>query len=372
MRHYIPTACEVPKPVANNGVMSNPEILPEILFEQRGAAGLITLNRPKALNALTLEMVTALKGQFEAWAVDPSIAAVVIRGAGERAFCAGADIRKARESGLSGTTYAREFFREEYLMNALIRHYPKPYVALIHGICMGGGLGVSVHGSHRICDPSVVFAMPETGIGLFPDVGGSYFLAQAPGATGLYLGLTGARADLADGLFAGFATHALSADAWPALIDALAEGQHPGTLLPAAASLPSQLAAERESIDRCFCGDRVTAVMAALQADNSEWAKKTAAILSKRSPTSLALSFAAIRAGKTLDFDACMKMEFRMVCRVLQGHDFYEGVRAVIVDKDNTPAWQPAVLSDVLDTEIAAYFAPLADELPLAAANTES
>ena len=349
------------------GMTTDSEIPPEILFENRGAVGLITLNRPKALNALTLAMVTAMRAQLAQWADDPAVECVVIRGAGERAFCAGADIRAIRQSGLDGTSYAVDFFREEYRLNAAIKHYPKPYIALIHGICMGGGMGLSVHGAYRIAGSTAVFAMPETGIGFFPDVGGSYFLGHAPGQIGLYLGLSGERLNARDALYARLVTHWVPSDAWPVLMDALEQGDDPRDVAMELGLRPqnSPLSDRRTKIDRIVGATSVEDMLTLLDRDDKEWSHDLAALMRARSPTSLKLAYSQIRTGSMLDFDDCMRMEFRIASRILKGQDFYEGVRAVIVDKDNAPRWQPATLAEVCDSEIQAYFAPLDDELPL-------
>ena len=203
----------------------------EVLFETRGALGVITLNRPRRLNALTQGMCAAMDARLVRWQDDDAIRAVAIRGAGERAFCAGGDIRMAYEAGRAAGPAATDFYREEYRLNARIKHYPKPYISLLHGIVMGGGVGVSVHGSHRIADASTVFAMPETGIGLFPDVGGSYFLPRLPGEIGMYLALTGSRMKTPDMLFAQLATHSVPVRYWDMLIDRLAAGEPPDAAL---------------------------------------------------------------------------------------------------------------------------------------------
>lgn len=343
---------------------------PEILFENRGAVGLITLNRPKALNALTLGMVTAMRAKLEEWAEDSAVGVVLVRGAGSKAFCAGADIRAVRESGLAGTPYALDFFRAEYQLNAYIKRYPKPYVALIHGICMGGGLGLSVHGQYRVAGSSAVFAMPETGIGFFPDVGASYFLSRLGGQVGLYLGLTGARVKAADAFYLKLATHWVPSEYWEAFVDALASGDEPTDILTEMARdlLPSApISDRREEIDAIFKSSSVGDILAMLDQDeiDDEWSSETAALIRRRSPTSLNLTYNEIRSGKTLGFDDCMRMEYRMVNRILQGKDFYEGVRAVIVDKDNAPKWTPANLAEIRDDAIQAYFAPLEHELEL-------
>lgn len=341
---------------------------PEILFENRGAVGLITLNRPKALNALTLNMVTAMQAKLEEWATDASVAMVVVRGAGERAFCAGGDIRAVRESGLAGTSYALDFWRAEYALNTFIKRYPKPYIALIHGICMGGGLGVSVHGRYRVTSSSAIYAMPETGIGFFPDVGGSYFLSHMPGQTGMYMGLTGARVKAADSLYLKIATHWVPSEYWDALLEGFASGDDPADVLSEMARdlLPSAPISDRRvDIDRIFASSSVEDILAMLDQDDDvdDWASETAMLMRGRSPTSLRLAYNEIRSGKNLSFEECMRMEFRMASRILQGKDFYEGVRAVIVDKDNAPKWTPPSLAEVSDADIQGYFAPIEHEL---------
>jgi enoyl-CoA hydratase len=339
-------------------------MIDDVLFEQRGAAGIITLNRPKALNALTQDMCLRTKAQLEDWAKDPSIKAVVIRGAGERAFCAGGDIRALYDSGKAGTPYALDFYRDEYRLDAAIKHFPKPYVALIHGIVMGGGVGVSVHGSHRIAAETAVFAMPETDIGLFPDVGGSYFLPRCPGQVGMYLALTGARLKTTDCLYAGVATHFVPQAKWETLLERLANGTAPHQALEGLAdNVPDTfLETHRKSIDSIFGLQSVEAILAALDAEGTDWAGETATTLRTKSPTSLKVTFRQIREGAKLEFDDCMRMEYRMVNRIVAGHDFYEGVRAAIIDKDGAPQWQPADLAGVGESDVDAYFAPLGDK----------
>jgi enoyl-CoA hydratase len=291
------------------------------------------------------------------------VACVVVQGAGERAFCAGGDIRTLYDSGKAGTPYALEFYRDEYLLNAYIKHYPKPYIALISGIVMGGGVGVSVHGSHRIADETTLFAMPETGIGLFPDVGGSFFLPRLAGELGLYLGLTGARLKAADALHAGVATHFVPAAERQALIETFARGE---VAVANTSPGPAPLTELRGRIDTIFSARSVEAILERLERDGSEWALDTAATIRAKSPTASKLAFRQIREGKALAFDDCMRMEFRMVNRVIAGHDFYEGVRATIIDKDGAPKWKPDLLAGVSDKNIDAYFAPLGGgELPL-------
>jgi enoyl-CoA hydratase len=340
---------------------------PHVLFEKRGVVGLITLNRPKALNALTHGMCLQMAMQLHAWAGQDDVKCVVVRGAGDRAFCAGGDIRSLYESGVNKSPYALNFYRDEYVLDAAIKHYPKPYIALINGIVMGGGVGVSVHGSHRIASETTTFAMPETGIGLFPDVGGSYFLPRMEGGIGMYLALTGARLKTVDTLYARIATHFIPVKDWDALITDLAAGkaveraiERKGEDLPA-----GFLAEHRAQIDKIFSKDTVEDVLAALDTDHTDWSRDTAKTIRSKSPTSTKLTFRQLREGAKLDFDDCMKMEYRMVHRIVAGHDFYEGVRATIIDKDGTPKWKPAELSQVNDADIDAYFAPVGNELVL-------
>jgi enoyl-CoA hydratase len=335
----------------------------EVLFEVRGSAGIVTLNRPKALNALTHEMCLGMTVQLASWARDDSIKTVVIQGAGEKAFCAGGDIRSLYESGKAGTPYALNFYRDEYILDAAIKHYPKPYIALISGIVMGGGVGVSVHGSARIADETTTFAMPETGIGLFPDVGGSFFLPRCPGQVGMYLALTGARLKTADCLYAGVATHFVPKARREELLARLADGAPFDDL---AETVPDTfLDSHRRQIDAIFSKDLIEEVLAALDADHTDWSRDTAKTIRAKSPTSTKLTFRQLREGATRSFDDCLRMEYRMVHGIVAGHDFYEGVRATIIDKDGTPRWQPATLAEVSDADIDAYFAAAGKELPL-------
>ena len=347
----------------------------EILFERRGAAGLVTLNRPKALNAVTHGMVRALRAQLDEWANNPAITRVVVTAAGERAFSAGGDIRALYDLGKAGRHgEALQFWRDEYPLNALIKRFRKPYVALIDGIAMGGGVGVSVHGSHRVAGDKFQFAMPEVGIGFFPDVGATWFLPRMPGELGAYCALTGERFGIADGYAAGLATHRVPSARFGALLDGLTGTVSVDAVLSAFSQPAGEgpIMAQRSAIDRLFAGDRVEHILVALDREAAssgaiaEWAGKTAAIMRTKSPLSLKLALAQVRRGKAYDFETCMRAEFRIVSRVIHGHDFYEGVRAVIVDKDNKPRWQPATLGEVSDAEVERHFAPLGgDELVL-------
>ncbi len=332
----------------------------DILFERRGRIALVTLNRPKALNALTLEMCRALEAELKAYADDPAVAAVVVQGAGDRAFCAGGDIRRLYDEGKAGGGYPFDFYRDEYRLNALIFHFPKPYVALMDGIVMGGGVGVSVHGSHRMVTERVMFAMPETGIGLFPDVGGSYFLPRCPGRLGLYMAMTGARLKAADAVHARLGDAYVPSDKLDALIDALAEVNQDdvGQVLDGFREDPgpAPIGERQADIDRFFAADDVEAILSALDADAGDWAAEAAATIRQKSPTSLRIAAEQLRRGAALEFDDCMRMEYRMACGCIAGHDFYEGVRAVVVDKDQAPKWRPDTLDGVTDDDIRAYF----------------
>lgn len=354
--------------------MTLPE--PEILFERRGAAGLVTLNRPKALNAVTLGMVRALTQQLRTWAADPAITRVVMTAAGGRAFSAGGDIRALYDLGRAGRhADMLPFWREEYALNAMIKRYPKSYVTLIDGIVMGGGVGVSVHGSHRVAGDKFLFAMPEVGIGFFPDVGATWFLPRMPGELGAFVALTGERLSALDGVAAGIATHRVASARFADLLDALCGAVSVDAVLGAFTepAAEASIAGRRSGIDRLFQGDQVEDILAALDREASGagpvagFAAATAATIRTKSPSSLKIALRQVRVGAGLTFDACMQTEFRIVSRIIHGHDFDEGVRAVIVDKDNAPRWRPATLAEVTPDVVERHFAPLpaADELVL-------
>ena len=340
---------------------------PEVLFEQRGCAGIITLNRPRALNALTLNMVREITPQLAAWAGDGSIAHVIIQATGDRAFCAGGDIRQLYEWGLTKDRTFLDFYRAEYLLNTAIKRFPKPYIALMDGITMGGGVGVSVHGSHRIATERLTFAMPETGIGLFPDVGGSYFLPRCPGATGMYLGLTGYRLKAADAWALGIATDYIEAKRLEDLISELTVSSDVDGCIAAFKGDPGPAPIEdvRYMIDRHFAQTDVTRIVAELETADDKWAEQTARILKTKSPTSLEITVRQIARGRDLEFEDCMTMEYRIVNRIFSGHDFFEGTRAVVIDKDQAPKWKPARLAEIDPADIERYFEPIDEELPV-------
>lgn len=338
----------------------------EIRFERRGALGLVTLNRPRALNALSLGMIDALHAALDAWEADEGVSRVAIRGAGGRAFCAGGDVRRIYELSRAGRDdEVSAFWYAEYALNAAIRRYPKPYVSLIEGIVMGGGAGISLHGSHRVASERYGFAMPEVGIGLFPDVGMTHALPRLPGRAGTYLALTGARVGAGDALALGLATHYAAAADFDGLVDTLSEGGPVDDGIAAhAAPRPETgpLVAEAALIDAAFSGETVLAILEALDraaADGSGFAAETAALIRTRSPTSLAIAHEQMRRGLGLTFAEALLTEYRLAERVMAGHDFHEGVRAVLVDKDGRPTWMPSSLEAIDPAAIRAAFGPL-------------
>jgi enoyl-CoA hydratase len=303
-----------------------------------GRIGRLILDRPRALNALDAGMIDALAAALAAWRDDPAVHAAVIEG-GERAFCAGGDIRMVRDAALAGDAAAIEgFFSREYALNLAIATWPKPYVALVDGICMGGGIGLSVHGAYRVATEHAVFAMPETGIALFPDVGASYLLPRLPGALGMFLGLTGTRVTGADAVHAGFATHFVPRAGLAALRAALARdgvaALGPAALPPGPFTLAPHLAA----IDRCFSAPTLPEILARLR-EEVEWGAATLATLRAMSPSALQWSFDIIQAGAGRDLAACLAVELALTRGVTKHPDFAEGVRAMVVDKDRSPRW---------------------------------
>ena len=347
----------------------------DIIVDRRGSAGLLTLNRPAALNAVNLAMVRALRDALEGWRHDPGVTRVVVTAAGGRAFSAGGDLRAIWEAGRDGRhEESLGFWREEYALNAVIRDYPKPYVALIDGIVMGGGVGVSVHGSHRVAGDRFDFAMPEVGIGFFPDVGATWFLPRLAGAAGTFCALTGARLKADDALATGIATHRVGSARLAELAEALCRTDPVDAVLAAFAAPAGgggTVTAHRGAIDRIFARDSVEDVLAGLDAaaagtgEDAEWAAATAATVRAKAPFSLKIALAQMRFGRAAPFADCMRAEFRIVSRVVHGHDFYEGIRAVIIDKDNRPRWRPADLAEVTDDAVAAHFGAIAHELEL-------
>jgi len=340
----------------------------EALVDRRGAAGVITLNRPQALNALTLTMVRRIAAALDAWENNPGVTRIVLRGAGDKAFCAGGDIRRLYDLGRAGDHAAQlTFWREEYQLNARIRSYPKPIVALIDGIVMGGGVGVSVNASRRVAGDRFAFAMPEVGIGFFPDVGGTFFLPRLGHRAGVYFALTGLRAHAGDAVAFGLAQTFVPSAAFVDLSDALT-GDAPveATLRRfAAPPPPSALMREAERLEACFSlasREEILAALSDAERMGSAFAGPAGAAIASKSPTSEAIALRQMAVGPSVDFDEALRIEYRIVSRVCRGRDFYEGVRAVIIDKDNRPQWSPAPSK----AEVDAFFEPLGnDELRL-------
>ncbi|MEO8401467.1 MAG: enoyl-CoA hydratase/isomerase family protein [Gammaproteobacteria bacterium] len=350
--------------------------IPEIEFEEvtgrDGNLGLITLTRPQVLNALNHEMFIAMNKQLSEWEEANHIKAVVIRAAEGRAFCAGGDIRSAYQRKNEGDAELSNFFRDEYQLNQHIYHYLKPYIALMDGITMGGGVGISVHASHRVATERLIFAMPETGIGFYPDVGATYVLSHLPDHMGMYLGLTGARISLNDCRALELIDYGVKPDCFAELIYKLADTSLTNDSnavidnIIQEFSLPSSESAllqHREKISHCFRLESVEAIVHALEIHTDPWCREVASNLKTKSPTSLKVTFRAINEAKTLDFDECMQIEYRLTSRFLEGHDFFEGIRAVLVDKDQKPHWKPAKLDEITAIDIKKYFAPLEKEL---------
>lgn len=340
---------------------------PEIIFEKQNRAGVITLNRPRALNALSHDMIRALEEHYHLWAKDADIYGIVMRSTSDRAFCAGADIRESYALGRAGDPEAITFYRDEYQHNWTLECFIKPNIALIDGILMGGGVGASLYGTHRVAGENMSFAMPETGIGLFPDVGASYFLPRFPGRLGLYLGLTGNSVGRADAYHLGVVTHCISAEHFDDILAAMREAEPIDPVLDALHRDPGEgeLARLQPVIDRIFGAGSVEEILVLLDAEEGDaqaWARETAKTLRRRSPTSLKIAFRAYHEGARLSsLKDNLAMEFRLAVRCLRGHDFYEGVRAQVIDKDRNPNWEPARLEEVSDAAIHACFAPLED-----------
>jgi enoyl-CoA hydratase len=337
----------------------------EIITRIENGVGRITLNRPKAIHALNRAMCETMIATLMDWRDDAAVRSVLIDHAGERGFCAGGDIRMIADSGAGDSVDAKAFFMAEYQLNALMFGYPKPITAIVDGIVMGGGVGISEPADVRIATERTTYAMPETGIGLYPEVGGGWFLPRLPGQTGVWIGLTGARLKAADTVALGIHTHFVSSDGVEALkADLLTDPADPAAVAARHAedAGPAPLTAHREAIDRLFAFDTVEEVFAALEADGSVWALAQLATLKTKSPTSLKVTLRHIREGaKAASFNDNMAVEYAVSGRIGATHDFQEGVRAVIVDKDNAPRWSPADLSGVTDEVLDALFAPLPD-----------
>ena len=342
----------------------------EILLDRQGGLAVLTINRPQVLNALTLANYRRIDPVLRVWAADPSVHAVVVRSAGDRAFCAGGDVRAVYEAG-RGTSgdpsLTAVFFREEYELIRQIHQFRKPYIAIIDGITMGGGAGISVNGAYRVATERTLFAMPETSIGLFPDVGATRFLNRCPGRIGRYLGLTGARLTASDALYCGFATHFTNRESIEALVAELNKENDVEACLSRFAGDPglAPLAGLRPAIDRCFAGDSIEGIREALAAEaagggaHAAWAAETSAAILTKSPTSLKITLRQLNIGRDYDLDAALALEYRLTQHVVAAHDFYEGVRAMLIDKDRKPQWRPARLAEVTEEMVDAYFTPI-------------
>lgn len=335
----------------------------DLIVRREGAAGFLSLNRPKAIHALTVDMDHAMTEALLAWRDDPEVSVVILDHAEGRGFCAGGDVSLVRQSALTdGGAAGRKFFYEEYQLNHLMFTYPKPIVAFVDGITMGGGVGISQPAAFRVATENTRFAMPETGIGLFPDVGGGWYLSRLPGRLGQFLALTGARLDGAECLWAGLATHYLPAEILAEAKARIAAGHEPRGVLAALAVTPPEprIASHAQAVARHFASDRFEDILASLEGDDSEWAAKELATLRSKSPQACKVSLRQLAEAAKLDsFAQNMALEYRIACRTLMLPDFAEGVRAVLVDKDNAPKWNPATAEGVTDDLLDTIFAPL-------------
>lgn len=344
----------------------------DVLFTEEegieGFWGIISLNRPEAYNALSHEMILHISSQLDTWSKNERLLGVMIHSAFDKAFCAGGDIRTLYEQGKKGNVAALgAFFADEYRLNYKIHHYPKPWISFINGITMGGGVGISIHGRHRVATESLKFAMPECSIGFFPDIGGSYFLSRCPGELGTYLALSGATIGAADALYCGLIDHCIALQDYTALKTQLLQTDFSKTADPnktitailtqhAHTCAPPTLMEHRHSIDNYFQGDGVETILHRLQQDVSPWCQALVLSLEQKSPLSLKVTLEQLRRGRTLDLSACLQMEYGLAQHFTIDRDFYEGVRAQIIDKDRMPRWQPPTLDAVSEDKVAAYF----------------
>ena len=354
---------------APNGTPANPAALPEqevlpepdVLFEQRGKLGVVTLNRPRAVNALTAGMVAAVLEQLTAWADDDTVATVLVQGAGDRGLCAGGDIVAIYRDILAGGGETASFWADEYRMNSLIERFPKPYVAFMDGLVLGGGVGISAHGSLRIVTERTRTGMPETTIGFVPDVGGTLLLARSPGETGTHAALTGAHLSGADALFLGLADHFVPSGRLAELAAALETERAEAAVVRFAEKAPaSELEAQRDWIDACYSADDAEEIVRRLRAAGGE-AAAAADTIEAKSPTSVKVTLASLRRSRGLTLDEVLVEEYRVGLHCLSGPDFREGIRAQVVDKDRNPRWRPATLHEVRPEDVERYFAPLGD-----------
>jgi enoyl-CoA hydratase len=345
----------------------------DLIVRREGAAGVIRLNRPKALNAMTLEMSIGVDAALDQFEADPEVAVIVLEGAGERGLCAGGDIRGLWESSREGGDLGARFWRQEYVMNARIAKYPKPYVAFMDGLVMGGGVGLSGHASHRVVTDRTKLAMPEVGLGFFPDVGGTWLLSRSPGEIGTYFGLTGQTMNGPDAIHAKFADAVVPAAKWPELRDALTKVRQGVTAADvsklikgfATGETAGPVAAKEPAIDALFGFDRMEDIFAALKRDGSEFALATLKTLNEKSPRGMVVTLKLLRLARTASsLEECLVREYRAALEVFRSDDFREGVRAAVIDKDRNPTWSPSRIEDVTPDMLALYLAEIgADEL---------
>jgi enoyl-CoA hydratase len=345
----------------------------DLIVRREGSAGIIRLNRPKAINAMTLEMSMGIDAALDRFEADPDVAVVVLEGAGERGLCAGGDIRGLYESSKAGGDLGKEFWRQEYIMNARIASFPKPYVAYMDGLVMGGGVGLSAHGRHRIVTERTKLAMPEVGLGFFPDVGGTWLLSRSPGELGTYFGLTGVTMNGPDAIHARFADAVVPSEKWPALREVLTK-LRPGTLSIeverliegfATGDKSGPVAAMQSRIDVWFAHDSMHDIVAELEKDGSELALATLKTLREKSPRGMVVTLKLLRLARgSASLQQCLMREYRAALEVFRSDDFREGVRAAIIDKDRNPKWSPPDIDDVTPAMLAPYLAEIgADEL---------
>jgi enoyl-CoA hydratase len=345
----------------------------DLIARREGTAGIVRLNRPKAINAVTLEMFRDVDKALDAFEADPQVAVIVLEGAGERGLCAGGDIRALWESSNVNGDLGKILWREEYILNARIKKFPKPYVAFMDGIVMGGGVGLSAHSSHRVVTERTKLAMPEVGLGFFPDVGGTYLLSRAPGEIGTYFGLTGQTMNGPDAIHARFADAVVPSVKLPALREALIK-LRPGTTSSevsnlidgfATGEMAGPVAAMQSQIDALFAHERMEDIVAALTRDGSELAQKTLKTLGEKSPRGMVVTLKLLRlARQAATLEECLVREYRAALEVFRSDDFREGVRAAVIDKDRNPKWSPPRIEDVTPEMVARYFAEIgADEL---------
>lgn len=337
----------------------------DILFARENHIGIVTLNRAQALNALTFPMIVALQQQLQAWQEDDAIHAVVVCAAGDRAFCAGGDVRAIYNLGPAPDPQKMDFFGQEYHLNQFIHDFPKPYIAMMDGITMGGGVGISLHGSHPVASERFVFAMPETGIGFYPDIGASHLLSNCLDHFGVYLGLTGSRLNATDAHALGLVKHIIPSEQFTVVLASLIETdlsadpmQRVSDVLETFSRPVSSVGIDAIApwVNACFQHSDMESILAALDNNTTNWHRNTRDVLAKKSPLSLKVTLAQLQKAKLMSLAACLQMDYCLTWHFMHDHDFFEGVRALLVDKDNTPHWQPQTLGEATESMVSAYF----------------